>query len=322
MANRPSQPIPPTQGINYSPEAMRAAESVLDKQTRNILAAERARMSQETAAGAYVLGQALGLSQETIETLQRASVSRASELSPHYHEGFNEHLGSAAAYLSGKVACSDFEISAVPPTHASNNRHKSTLLTNSGTSIHVVSVGQNGNAPDEVASETADEKSELTYDPKDIITLLPDERLYDQLQIHARMRRFLHMVLPAQDDEIFYFSPRAASLLTYEVLRYYREKMVIPKHTPDRKRVLSERVSLYVGLYGPVPDLDEFASLIGVNSNEHFFKMQKRIAEVMRPYLPGTELLRRAVTTDKYGHPELIFSDEPISFKPGKTLSG
>lgn len=299
MADNP-RPIFPPDELNYSQEALKASEALLDDETRAILEADRARLAQTTVLGAFTLGQELGLSTETTQELQAALLNRLSSMSPLYHGYMNQLLGAAATSLLGQLGSERTQLTEPAP-------------------VHVVPDSQaDAGAPveygpplpeDHLAGIIGDQEEVLTYDPEDIIVLSEDSPLiFDHEKTHRNTRQFIRNVFPELEDQLKSLPPRVASLLVYQAIDFYMAAE-IPQASPGRKANQKQRIELYTGLYRPVQPMDDMLSELGVSGASLYTGMQ-RVAQNITSMIDHEEMLRKAQTTAEFGTPEDIFTSD------------
>ncbi len=456
MANDSSlQPVFPPAEANCSAEALQAADAVLDDETRAILAADRARLTQATVLASFTLAKSLGLSETTTHDLQARLVDRVRNLSPPYHDYVNRLLGGVATTFSGQMTSEQTSTPYMAASVASDNGHSplhdvsvleaphevpaypepsvggSAPTPDANTTEYATQHHENGDTPaigggdppeaekeslaaydqidwnryttrerivvqylldsqgvkhspselrslipgsatdaakkqailklihtikgdpvlgrqfksegstvsrlywleqppepsssvdgsnssDSVVPDDSPSEAQPTntpstedsqFDPADIISLPEGVRFFDHPKTPFHMRKFLSGVLPNISTELTTLTPRVASLLTFEVLRYYREEVDLPRHTTQRKEVLCSRIASYVGLNGPVAGREEFEKQIGATLPSYLHGA-KLLKEALRELLPAEELLRRAITTRNHTDTDDLFTVE------------
>ncbi len=311
------QPIFPPTDLNYSAEAIQAAEAILDNTTREILASDKARMTQITALSAFTLGQALDLEPETLLIFQQAAVERINLLSPLHHEYVNRLLGSVAATLNGQIqhdstARSKVAEAVIPKETDSLPAETPNICVEDVDRQDTIEIKELEPVIErETAKEVEVEKilepdiEPIEWLPRnDIIEFTEHPQLYRHLNYPKYMKNFLKGAMPSREIEIEKLSNDATSLLTWEILEYY-STADIAKSTPQRKVKQRERIEAHIGLHTPPLSAHEVAQQMGLSDPSVYNSLQKvkETLERIISNMVASDMIRKSEAT--LGHTDL-----------------
>lgn len=224
------QPIFPPIERNFSAAELEQAATILDDETKEVLAADRARLLQGTAASAISFSKLVGMPPSVALEIAEAVTRSARDLSPSYHAYLNKLL-SALTELSA-------EGKSVPVV----------------TEVEIRAVtGEAEQLPDDDIPEYAGP----------VISLPAETQLYPHDdRTTKQMLRFLRDVVSESTYEVEKLTHDEASLLTWQILDLYRRFQT--RGIRDGRKVIHiERIATHVGLYGPPKTLQQMGAQSG-----------------------------------------------------------
>lgn len=224
------QPIFPPIERNFSAAELEQAATILDDETREVLAADRARLLQGTAASAISFSKLVGLSPSVALEIAEAVTRNARDLSPSYHAYLNKLLSAL------------------------------TELTAEGKAVPVVTEVEIRAVAGEVEQLPDDDIPEYVGP---VISLPAETQLYPHDDRTAKsMVRFLKDVVSESTYEVERLTHDEASLLTWQVLDFYR-RFQIRGIKDNRKTTHIERIATHIGLHDRPVTLQEMGSQPG-----------------------------------------------------------
>jgi hypothetical protein len=289
--------FPPDEPI-LSAHSLEAARAYLDEDTLQVLAVDRARLRQTTAATAFVLAQSLGLSESTAGELETALVSHLSELSPSYQHYLNQLLGNSALALSSQ------------PGRVLAEVDQQTSLA--GSILEPVSLLGPAEADTSIAGP--EPETDPLYEPADLLDLPRGIVLSDHEKPNRNIKSFVSAIFPELKGALKELSSRELVLLSYQLLDSYMNTH-IPQATEERKIKQKQRLELYFGLYGSPKGGGAICEELGL-AGPSFYSGIRRVQSGLGAFIGLTDaetMIRKAKVTAEFGNPEGLFQKPELS---------
>lgn len=286
------RPVFPPDSPNISRESQEASIHLLDDETRDTLAVDRARLSQATAVTAIALTDALGLSEGTSVELQRALVARLPELSPQYHSYMNQLLGNTAVAIAGQEGASGAPIiEAVEVVDLPDDEE------------------QEGSEGDIVDTP----EPEADFDETDLLSFGDEMKLAQHSKPNSNIKLFVKKMF-GEKGLLDGLSADEVSLVGYQLLNIYMANK-IPNSSETRKATQKERLELYFALYGGKRRSEDICRELGVSSAT-FNAGIRRVIDSLRDLVGKEDLdniIKKAKVTAEFGLDELFVDPKELN---------
>lgn len=297
------QPVfPPNEPI-FSPAALKAGETYLAQEDRELLAVDRAKRGQLTIAASTSLMGALGLEPEFVDAFNKRLLGVVEGLSPGYHDYINQLLGNCV------------EVVGVPQeTHIKPSANIPEILTEQADSNVLALAHLTQEEVDSEDEDTSDAPVEELVAEDSIMPLpLPEGLvLYAHPAVNKRAQTFLIDIFPGHSESIRSMDARALSLLGWQVIEHFRT-MKISRVPESQMAKHIERLMLTLGMHERVLNQLQIADRQGVAGPSVSIGL-KRTKGILREALQeqGSVLIAHAHAWGN--HPEIHkhFSTEPI----------
>lgn len=288
------RPVFPPESPNVSKESIEAASELLDDQTRDTLNIDRARLTQATASVAIALTDALGLSPDTAEEVQRALISRLPELSHPYHSYTNQLLGNSAMALTGQEGHTTHietlaVVDASPPADLED--------------IDEPIPTDPGHVPDPKPETDTPE-----FDEADLLVFETETKFAQHSKQNNGIKEFVKKLFD-EKGLLDGLSPQEVSLVGYQLLNVYLVNK-IPNSSDSRKAAQKECIELYFALYGTRLSSEDICKKLNI-SGPSFNSGIRRVIESLKGLVTKEDfagILQKAKVTSEFG-PKGLFVD-------------